>query len=38
MTNDKVFLTFNWQDQNFFLTAIDFYNFLVNTACKEKRP
>ena len=38
MTNDKVFLTLNWQDQNChlsFLTTTDSYHF---TAYKEKRP
>ena len=41
MTNEKVFLTLNWEDQNChlsFLTTTDSYHFLVNTACKEKRP
>ena len=41
MTNEKIFLTLKWQDQNCyfsFLTATDFYNFLVKTTCKKKRP
>ena len=40
MTNDKVFLTLNWQDKNCnlsFLTVTNIHHFLVNTACKEKR-
>ena len=40
MTNDKVFLTLNLQDQNChlsFLITTDSYHFLVNTAWKEKR-
>ena len=39
MTNDKFFLTLNWQDQNCHpssLLVTDFYHFLVNA--EDKRP